>query len=328
MFKFVGKFYSHAMTTNLRRQIPNFHQADGEPFHEAWDRFKILLMQCPHHNYSLENQMQYFYDGLNLSCQIMADNDASGAMFKKTPQEASDIYEILGSNSQQRDTRSKAKCVYELNHNDDMARQIAALNKKMDAMMSKHTTPKPVEVCSICNGVGHNFYSCPSSSEYPEYVQEQVNMMNSYNPRPRNDPFSNTYNLDWRDHPNFSWKNNANTNMSSQSNPPIKSSLEETMLAFMQKIDSKMEQHDSVVVQHESILQNIAASIGKLEVQVGQLSDAVRTHIPRKFRSQTEQAKAVTVLRSGKIIDNKFNHEVTDECIHDAEEEIEMEERS
>jgi len=62
--KFVENFYSHAMTTNLRRQIPNFQQADREAFHEAWGRFKMLLMQCPHHNYSFENQMQFFCDGL------------------------------------------------------------------------------------------------------------------------------------------------------------------------------------------------------------------------------------------------------------------------
>ncbi|CAB4265650.1 unnamed protein product [Prunus armeniaca] len=51
----------------------------------------------------------------------------------------------LGSNWQQRDIRSKARDVYELSHNDNMARKIAALNKKMDPMMSKNVTPKPVE---------------------------------------------------------------------------------------------------------------------------------------------------------------------------------------
>nr|GMD98112.1 Retrotransposon gag protein [Ipomoea batatas] len=38
--KFIGKFYSHAKTVELRRKIANFSQAEGEPFHEAWERFK------------------------------------------------------------------------------------------------------------------------------------------------------------------------------------------------------------------------------------------------------------------------------------------------
>ncbi|CAB4265723.1 unnamed protein product [Prunus armeniaca] len=50
----------------------------------------------------------------------------------------------------QRDIRSKVRDVYELSHNDDMARKIAALNKKMDPMMSKNVTPKPVELSMKC----------------------------------------------------------------------------------------------------------------------------------------------------------------------------------
>ena len=38
--------------------------------------------------------------------------------------------------------------------------------------------------------------------------EEEVHAMNNYNPRPRNDPYSNTYNPWWRNHPNFSWSNN------------------------------------------------------------------------------------------------------------------------
>nr|GLL35975.1 uncharacterized protein LOC109169442 [Ipomoea trifida] len=52
--KFISKFYSHAKTAELRRKIATFSQADGEPFHEAWERFKMLLIQCPHHGYPLE----------------------------------------------------------------------------------------------------------------------------------------------------------------------------------------------------------------------------------------------------------------------------------
>ena len=47
--KFMGKFYSHQKTTTLRQQISTFAQYDDEPFHEAWERFKQLLVECPHH---------------------------------------------------------------------------------------------------------------------------------------------------------------------------------------------------------------------------------------------------------------------------------------
>nr|GMD14715.1 Retrotransposon gag protein [Ipomoea batatas] len=53
--KFIGKFYSHVKTAELRRKIATFSQAKGEPFHEAWERFNMLLIQCPHHGASKSN---------------------------------------------------------------------------------------------------------------------------------------------------------------------------------------------------------------------------------------------------------------------------------
>nr|GLL27278.1 uncharacterized protein LOC109169442 [Ipomoea trifida] len=85
--KFIGKFYSHAKTAELRRKIATFSQAEGEPFHEAWERFKMLLIQCPHHGYPLELQNQTFYDGLTQASQSMVDNAAGGAMGEKTAEE-------------------------------------------------------------------------------------------------------------------------------------------------------------------------------------------------------------------------------------------------
>nr|GEZ77221.1 reverse transcriptase domain-containing protein [Tanacetum cinerariifolium] len=36
----------------LRNEIINFLQKPNEMFNEAWDRFKDLLRQCPHHGFS------------------------------------------------------------------------------------------------------------------------------------------------------------------------------------------------------------------------------------------------------------------------------------
>ena len=44
----------------------------------------------------------------------------------------------------------------------------------------------------------------------------QVNFMNNYK-KPQNSPFSETYNSEWRNHPNFRW-GNSNTNF--QNNQP------------------------------------------------------------------------------------------------------------
>nr|GLL33521.1 uncharacterized protein LOC109153743 [Ipomoea trifida] len=54
--KFTGKLYSHAKAAELRRKIVTFSQTEGELFHDAWERFKMLLIQYPHHGYPLELQ--------------------------------------------------------------------------------------------------------------------------------------------------------------------------------------------------------------------------------------------------------------------------------
>ncbi|CAL9012148.1 unnamed protein product [Prunus brigantina] len=184
--KFLEKFFSTQKTATPRGQIFNYKQDDGEPFNECWERFKGLLLQCPHHGLPLYLQMQIFYDGLTQTCQSTVDNAAGGALKKKNAQESYNIYEMLGSNAQHKDTRGKRVGMYEISSNNDLALQVASLEKKLDSMLNM--VPKIAEVCAIRNIPGHPTYQCSS--------------------KPRNDPFSNTYNPGWRDHPNFSWKNN------------------------------------------------------------------------------------------------------------------------
>ncbi|CAL8988109.1 unnamed protein product [Prunus brigantina] len=308
--KFLEKFFSTQKTATLRGQIFNYKQDDGEPFNECWERFKGLLLQCPHHGLPLYLQMQIFYDGLTQTCQSTVDNAAGGALKKKNAQESYNIYEMLGSNAQHKDTRGKRVGMYEISSNNDLSLQVASLEKKLDSMLNM--VPKIAEVCAICNIPGHPTYQCSASEAYPEFVQEQVNLMNSYNQRPRNDPFSNTYNPGWRDHPNFSWKNN---NQFQNFQPKPATTLEDTvkMLArntvqFQQTTNSTLQQH--------------SAALTKMETQLGQIADALSQREAGKFPSQPvilqrnqEQAKAVITLRSGKVI-NGVGNEVTNESDH------------
>ena len=48
----------------FKRKICSFEQLDGEMFHEAWERFKQLVLEDPHHPYTQEALNLIFYDGL------------------------------------------------------------------------------------------------------------------------------------------------------------------------------------------------------------------------------------------------------------------------
>ncbi|CAL9019007.1 unnamed protein product [Prunus brigantina] len=110
---------------------------------------------------------------------LMTLAPAGGALKKKNAQESYNIYEMLGSNAQHKDTRGKRVGMYEISSNNDLALQVASLEKKLDSMLNM--VPKIAEVCAICNIPGHPTYQCSASEAYPEFVQEQVNLMNSYN---------------------------------------------------------------------------------------------------------------------------------------------------
>ncbi|KAB2611126.1 hypothetical protein D8674_019158 [Pyrus ussuriensis x Pyrus communis] len=173
--------------------------------------------------------------------------------------------------------------------------------------------PKANEVCAICNIPSHPTHQCPSREAYPEYVQEQVNLMNSYNQRLRNDVYSNTYNSSWRDHPNLSWKNN---NQFQNFQPKPATTLEDTVKLLAQ--NTLQFQHTT-----NSTLQQHSAALTKMETQLGQIADALNQREVGKFPSQPvilqrnqEQAKAITTLRSGKVIDNRVGNEVTNEYDH------------
>ncbi|GKF44569.1 reverse transcriptase domain-containing protein [Tanacetum coccineum] len=50
--KFINQFFPPSKTTYYRNEIITFFQKPNETFNEAWERFKGLLRQCPHHGFS------------------------------------------------------------------------------------------------------------------------------------------------------------------------------------------------------------------------------------------------------------------------------------
>nr|GEU49787.1 reverse transcriptase domain-containing protein [Tanacetum cinerariifolium] len=74
--KFIHQFFPPSKTTYLQNGIINFLQKTNETFNEAWERFKNLLRQCPHHGFSELHQLDTFYNALNLNDQDALDSAA------------------------------------------------------------------------------------------------------------------------------------------------------------------------------------------------------------------------------------------------------------
>nr|GEZ31199.1 reverse transcriptase domain-containing protein [Tanacetum cinerariifolium] len=147
--------FFNKVTSTFRHPEPN------ETFNEAWERFKDLLRQCPHHGFSKLHQLDTFYNALNPNDQDALDSAARGNFLDKIPCECLSIIE------------SKSKVRYLRSRVTDIA---ASLEDKLDIRMNRFekslnnmknsfitpTAPLKVveEVCVTC-GSNHNYNNCP-----------------------------------------------------------------------------------------------------------------------------------------------------------------------
>ncbi|GKA70019.1 reverse transcriptase domain-containing protein [Tanacetum coccineum] len=85
--KFINQFFPPSKTTYYQNEIITFFQKPNETFNEAWERFKGLLRQCPHHGFSQLHQLDTFYNSLNSNDQDALDSAAGGNFLDNMPQE-------------------------------------------------------------------------------------------------------------------------------------------------------------------------------------------------------------------------------------------------
>ncbi|KAI4357191.1 hypothetical protein L6164_001157 [Bauhinia variegata] len=110
-------------------------------------------------------------------------------------------------------------------------------------------------------------------------------------------PYSNTRNLEWRNHPNFSWKN-SNTSVL---NPANLSTLKTSSFEFYRLdniLTKTQEKYDSRVENNDSSIRNLDAYLRKLQSQVDQIVKLVSEKTPgtstnNPLANAQEHAKAI-----------------------------------
>nr|GEX76830.1 reverse transcriptase domain-containing protein [Tanacetum cinerariifolium] len=152
-------FLSPSKTTHLKNEITQFTQNLEETFGEAWERFKEMLRQFPHHGFSELHQIDTFYNGLNEHEQDSLNVGAGGNILRKTPR---DTLTIIENKSNVRYSRNKPVAFKvsttssgNLSSTDARIDKLTyTISNLVETFNKKMTTPATVKVveetCVIC----------------------------------------------------------------------------------------------------------------------------------------------------------------------------------
>ncbi|KAL5580498.1 hypothetical protein UlMin_012940 [Ulmus minor] len=192
----------------------------------------------------------------------------NGEFLHKDPDEAIDFLDDLsekshtwtGPNAIESTKKNQIAGIYQLKEEDSLKARLEALTKEIEVLKTKDArAPEPVarveshEPCFMCNGLDHTSRECPTYFEIKE-IKEECNALGipfrkTYN------PYSNTFNPGWKNHPNFSWRSNAqpspqtNTQWrpeASSSNAQQSLPLKDAFKSFMQVHAKSMEEQGKI----------------------------------------------------------------------------------
>ncbi|CAN6718905.1 unnamed protein product [Malus baccata var. baccata] len=319
---FLEKCFPTSRVILLRNRISGIQQEEGESFPTYYEHFKSLVASCPQHQMKEELLLQYFYEGLLPIERQMLDASAGGALVDKTLTAAKTLIANRALNTQQyegvgqRGTPRQHQ-VNEVSAITELQNQMAYLTTLLSQVVEGPKVQN-VSACGVCSMQGHPTDKCPQLIENGGWeTLNAVGFGQTY--QQRGDPFSNTYNPGWRDHPNFKWREPQQGQQQSgfrqqpsgfyqKSFAPTQPQAQPTQTNSGSSIDN--DQIFQLLTSMAQGMQNRDKRMDELEKQVGQIAEFMgqfreQGKLPSStianLKGGVETAKAIT-LRSGKEV--------------------------
>ncbi|XP_073064066.1 uncharacterized protein [Primulina eburnea] len=225
---FLHRYFPPTKITQLRNEMTSFRQRDGESLNSAWARFKKLLRMCPRHGFSVGQQVETFYYGVDPSVRSMLDAAANGSLYRKTPTAALEIISNMAESNVgwQENRREKKVGFLEMDALTAITAKLDGLTHQMAQLQEQKSTPvKSVnQIQGSAEMVGGSSSDMPfipdiSYEGIPCFGGDSVNYVGNQG-RPQYNPYSFSYNPGWRNHPNFGWRQPETAVEPLQFNPP------------------------------------------------------------------------------------------------------------
>ena len=155
-------------------------------------------------------------------------------------------------------------------------------------------------VCGVCSMQGHPSDQCPQLIENERWESTNTIGYQGQN-QPKYDPFSNTYNPSWRDHPNMKWREPQQPQQQGRfRQPPL--GLYPRPFAPPQPHPQSAQLNSGSLMDNDKILQiltsltqglqNQAKEVGELKNQMGQMEEFMG-----QFREQGKLPSSTIVIQ-------------------------------
>ena len=223
--EFLKKFFSTTKTNSLKRQIYTYSAYDNEKFYQCWERFMETINACPHHGFDTWMLVNHFYDGMSPTMKQLLETMCGGDFLSKHPDEAMDFLNYVAETSKAWDEPNPREAermrysthqrggIYALSEDTKMRAKLTTLTRRLEElemrnqheMQAVNELPVSQPACFNCQSNSHPGEHYPVVPSIGDIMQEHAHVLGQNKP-PTNAPYGNTYNPNWRNHPNLSWK--------------------------------------------------------------------------------------------------------------------------
>ena len=292
---------------------------------------------CPHHGFDTWMLVNHFYDGMSPSMKQLLETMCGGEFLSKHPDEAMDFLNYVAETSKAwdepnprgaerlRPSNHQRGGMYALYEDTEMKAKSTTLTRRLEELEMRNQ--HEMQVVNELSASQPSCFNCQSNSHPGEHCQEHAHILNQNNPS-TNAPYGNTYNPNWRNHPNLSWKPKPSAYIptgTQQQLPPPASPIEQAILNLSKVVGTFVEEQKVVNVHTNKKIKAVESSLNRkldnMHSEISRLSNqqlqgSEKGKVP--FQSQQHQRgvheigltndpnvridefKAVVTLRSGK----------------------------
>ena len=292
--EFLKKFFSTTKTNSLKRKIYTYSAYDNEKFYQFWERFMETISACPHHGFYTWMLVNHFYDGMSPSMKQLLETMCGGDFLSKHPDEAMHFLNYVAETSKAWDEPNPREAermrpsthqrggIYALSEDTEMNAKLTTLTQRLEEleMRNQHEVqavnvlPTSHPAYFNCQSSSHPGEHCPLVPSVRDLMQEHAHVLGQNKP-PINAPYGNTYNPNWRNHPNLSWKpkplaytpqvaqQQFSSTSAQQQQPPPSSPVEQAIMNLSKVVGTFVEGQKVLNVQTNQKIETVESSLNK-----------------------------------------------------------------